>query len=214
MWEWYIPTSTPSAYVICARNMHAGKIGENLTVVDIELSWETRFCFIFKSLRSGTLWSLWFLGLFFFRVVPGDVFKMIQQWILTTTTGAEKDNMQLTQEVGACSKRIGMGAFILSFYFCMFRVESRGRSQCFYPFLSPWSWALGFPTFWQRKSWKNSFQSSSELLLIESERIQQSDMNQNFKQDHWTSMRNLATLYRFFPPTSSAKSLGNLNFFF
>ncbi|TFK06927.1 1-phosphatidylinositol 4,5-bisphosphate phosphodiesterase zeta-1 [Platysternon megacephalum] len=32
-------------------------------------------------------------------VVSGDVFKMIQQWILTTTSGAEKDNIQLTQEM-------------------------------------------------------------------------------------------------------------------
>ncbi|XP_074858847.1 axonemal dynein light chain domain-containing protein 1 [Carettochelys insculpta] len=32
-------------------------------------------------------------------VVPSDLFKMIHQWILTTTSGAEKDNLQLTQEM-------------------------------------------------------------------------------------------------------------------
>ncbi|XP_067388632.1 axonemal dynein light chain domain-containing protein 1 isoform X2 [Emydura macquarii macquarii] len=41
-------------------------------------------------------------------VVPGDVFKMIQQWILTTTTGAEKDNMQLTQEMIDLHKALTM----------------------------------------------------------------------------------------------------------
>ncbi|XP_044884871.1 axonemal dynein light chain domain-containing protein 1 isoform X2 [Mauremys mutica] len=41
-------------------------------------------------------------------VVSGDVFKMIQQWILTTTSGAEKDNIQLTQEMIDLHKALTM----------------------------------------------------------------------------------------------------------
>ncbi|XP_053100162.1 axonemal dynein light chain domain-containing protein 1 isoform X2 [Hemicordylus capensis] len=33
------------------------------------------------------------------QVIPEDVFKKIQQWILTTTSGAEKENIQLSQEL-------------------------------------------------------------------------------------------------------------------
>ncbi|KAM7162150.1 axonemal dynein light chain domain-containing protein 1 [Macrochelys suwanniensis] len=41
-------------------------------------------------------------------VISGDVFKMIQQWILTTTSGAEKDNIQLTQEMIDLHKALTM----------------------------------------------------------------------------------------------------------
>ncbi|XP_050819409.1 axonemal dynein light chain domain-containing protein 1 [Gopherus flavomarginatus] len=41
-------------------------------------------------------------------VLSGDVFKMIQQWVLTTTSGAEKDNIQLTQEMIDLHKALTM----------------------------------------------------------------------------------------------------------
>ncbi|XP_075792966.1 axonemal dynein light chain domain-containing protein 1 isoform X3 [Pelodiscus sinensis] len=41
-------------------------------------------------------------------VVPSDVFKMIQQWILTTTSGTEKDNLQLTEEMTELHKALTM----------------------------------------------------------------------------------------------------------
>ncbi|XP_061490212.1 axonemal dynein light chain domain-containing protein 1 isoform X2 [Rhineura floridana] len=39
------------------------------------------------------------LRTFNISMVPEDVFKKIQQWILTTTSGSEKENVQLTQEL-------------------------------------------------------------------------------------------------------------------